>query len=78
MGSSATCNIIVDKSDVTTIDADFLAIDYEDMIVKLIKDPDGTPITQWVGIVTPANGSREYSGYKYNYELELCLFQQLN
>jgi len=70
MGSSASMQIIVDKSDVTSIDADFLANDYKDMIVKLIKDPDGTPSTEWVGFLLPSNADRPFQGYKYTYDLE--------
>jgi hypothetical protein len=69
LGSSADMSFIVDKSDVTSYDADFLSSDYKDIIVKLIQDPDGTPVTKWAGILLPENASREFQGYKYNYRI---------
>lgn len=69
LGSSASMNIIADGADYTTYDTDFLESDYKDGIVKLIQDPDGTPIVKWVGILQPTNASRTYLGEKKIYSL---------
>lgn len=69
MGSDAQFSFIADKSDLSTLDADFLDRDYKEIIVKVIKDPSGTPVTEWVGIVEPEDCHRPYQGYKYNYNI---------
>jgi hypothetical protein len=69
MGSAVNFNIIADGSEYTTYDADFLEAEYKDFIVKLIEDPDGTPLTKWVGFLMPANATRDYLGDKKIYNL---------
>lgn len=69
LGSSAEMSFIVAKTDVAAYDADFLSSDYKNVIVKLIQDPDGTPIVKWAGILLPENASRDFQGYKYNYQI---------
>ena len=68
-GSECNMEIIVNKSDVDTIDADLLTIDYKDIIVKLIRDPDGSPATEWTGILLPQSVGRDYLGNKFTYSL---------
>lgn len=69
IGSEAIAEILVNKASLSTFDTDFLEIDYKDVIVKLIQDPTGTPITKWAGLLLPQNADREYQGFKYNYSL---------
>jgi hypothetical protein len=70
LGTSASMEIVVDRSDVDVMDPDFLESDYKDYIVKLIQDPDGTPITKFVGFLLASNSTREYQGSTFTYSLE--------
>jgi hypothetical protein len=65
MGTEANFEII--SADGTDYDAAFLGSDYKDYIVKLIEDPDGTPLVKWVGFMLPQNAGRNMNGKQLTY-----------
>ena len=69
LGSEGRMEFITDTSSINTYDTDFLNITYGDVIVKLIKDPSGTPSTVWTGIIIPENSQRNYFGETIRYNL---------
>jgi hypothetical protein len=69
LGTEAKMGIIVQGSTYLTIDAELLESDYKEYIVKLIQDPDGTPVTKWVGIMQPENVTRPWLGNTKDYTL---------
>jgi hypothetical protein len=70
MGGSGTFNFIASGSDVFNVyTPDFLDCTYKDNIVKLIKDPNGTPEIKWTGILLPANSYRDFQNYKYKFTI---------
>jgi hypothetical protein len=69
MGSEAKMEIIVKGSGFAAIDTDFIESDYKDVIVKLIEDPDGTPINKWIGFMLPTSTNRNWLGNDKRYSL---------
>lgn len=48
---------------------DILVSEQKEFLIKLIKDPNGSPVTEWVGYVEPSNCTRELTKYKYIYTI---------
>lgn len=57
------------ESSIATYDTDFLESDTGEIIVEVIKDPNGTPVAEWVGIVKPELCWRAFQEYKYIYKI---------
>lgn len=68
-GSQITFNFLIEDTDKDDYDDEFLSIEYKEKIVKLIKDPLGTPSTKFVGIILPESSYREYENYLYTYTI---------
>lgn len=67
--SDIRLNFKVDQANIAAVDADFLETQFGDMIIKIISDPNGTPVTIWTGINDPSNSYREWQGYIYMFSV---------
>src|SRR5574343_168658 len=67
--SDIRLNFKVDQADIAAIDADFLETEFREIIIKIISDPNGTPVTIWTGINDPSNSYREWQGYIYMFSV---------
>lgn len=69
LGTRGTFNFQVNQNDLITYDAQFLADDYKNKIVKLISDPSGSADVVWVGFLRPQDSYRQFIEYRYIYNI---------
>lgn len=65
MASNIRLNFKVEQADISTFDTDFLETEFKDIVIKIISDPDGTPVTIWTGLNDPSNSYRSWQDYVY-------------